>query len=62
MNTLENMSKGGLLMADTLYKCTECGLMLEVKDGKRPEVCEKCGGKDIVSMPQQPGQFGCVNK
>jgi DNA-directed RNA polymerase subunit RPC12/RpoP len=57
---LEKSKRGGLPMADTLYKCQKCGLIQETKDGKRPEVCQKCGSKDIVSVSQQTGQFGCV--
>lgn len=50
-------------MADILYKCVECGWILEVEEGKKPEGCEKCGGKGtIVTIAQQPGQFGCVGK
>lgn len=47
-------------MADTLYKCQKCGLIQEVKDDKRPETCQKCGSKDITTVSQQTGQFGCV--
>jgi DNA-directed RNA polymerase subunit RPC12/RpoP len=49
-------------MADILYKCLECGWILEVNDGTKPETCEKCGANTIVSMAQETGQFGCVGK
>lgn len=49
-------------MADILYKCQTCGLIMEVKEGEKPEVCEKCGSKDITTISQQSGQFGCVSK
>ncbi|MDF2569761.1 MAG: hypothetical protein K0R55_1365 [Sporomusa sp.] len=50
-------------MADVFYKCEECGWILEAEEGKKPETCEKCGGKaTIVAVAQQPGQFGCVNR
>ncbi|SMD02733.1 DUF1922 domain-containing protein [Sporomusa malonica] len=48
-------------MADIFYKCEKCGWILEAREGKKTETCEKCGGK-IVAVAQQPGQFGCVNK
>ncbi|MBP2634743.1 MAG: hypothetical protein H6Q72_650 [Firmicutes bacterium] len=47
-------------MADTLYKCQQCSLLQETKEGERPEVCQHCGSKDIVTIAQEPGQFGCV--
>lgn len=49
-------------MADTLYKCPKCGLIQETKGGKKPEVCEQCGSKDITTISQQTGQLGCVGK
>ena len=47
-------------MADTLYKCQKCSLLQDTKEDERPEVCQQCGSTDIVTVSQQPGQFGCV--
>ncbi|SDF19840.1 hypothetical protein [Sporomusa acidovorans] len=49
-------------MADTLYKCEDCGYIHEVEGGKKPDVCEKCGSSKIISIGQETGQFGCVGK
>ncbi|WP_425059278.1 hypothetical protein SCACP_39590 [Sporomusa carbonis] len=50
-------------MADTFYKCIHCGWIYKTEDGKKPEICERCGSKDtIISVAQEPGQFGCVGK
>lgn len=51
-------------MADLMYKCVECGWILELEeDGKKPETCPKCGANaTIVPMAQEPGKFGCTGK
>ena len=50
-------------MSTNLYKCLECGWVLESESGEKPETCEKCGAQaTIVRLQQESGQFGCVNK
>ena len=50
-------------MTDILYKCSHCGFMHKAADGKKPDACEKCGCTDtLISVVQEPGQFGCVGK
>ena len=49
-------------MADLLYKCVQCGWILEEEEGgKKPEACEECGSDvtvTIVAIKQTPGQVG----
>ncbi|TWH51979.1 hypothetical protein [Sporomusa sp. KB1] len=51
-------------MADMMYKCVECGWILELEeDGKKPETCPKCGANaTIVAVAQESGKIGCVGK